>query len=124
MANIKDALDRPCGARLPNRLAKAAITEGLADELGRSTPELERLYEGWADAGFGLMISGNILVDGDHLERPGNLIVDRDDPELRKGLSRLTARATRGGANFWAQLSHSGRQTPKTVNKTPLSVSD
>jgi len=37
-------LELPCGAVLPNRLAKAAMTEGLATPDGRPTPELERLY--------------------------------------------------------------------------------
>ena len=34
----------PCGAVLPNRLAKGAMTEGLADPQGRATAELARLY--------------------------------------------------------------------------------
>ena len=124
MTSINDALYLPCGARLSNRLAKAAITEGLADERGWPTAGLERLYEGWADAGFGLLISGNVLVDAQHLERPGNIIIERENAEQSQALRRWTAGATRGGAHFWAQLSHSGRQTPKTVNKYPLSVSD
>ncbi len=124
MPSINDALYLPCGARLPNRLVKAAITEGLADERGWPTAGLERLYDGWADAGFGLLISGNILVDSEHLERPGNVIIERENAEQAQALRRWTAGATRGGAHFWAQLSHSGRQTPKTVNKYPLSVSD
>jgi 2,4-dienoyl-CoA reductase-like NADH-dependent reductase (Old Yellow Enzyme family) len=123
MPELSDPLVLPCGARLANRLAKAAITEGLADERGWSTDGLERLYEGWSDAGFGLLISGNIIVDGDHLERPGNLVIDQDNALQGQGLRRLTTLATRAGAQFWAQLSHSGRQTPKTINPNPLSAS-
>ena len=124
MPTLNDALLLPCGARLANRLAKAAITEGLADERGWPSAELERLYEGWSDAGFGLMISGNIIVDANHLERAGNVIIERDNAAQAKALRSWTACATRGGAHFWAQLSHSGRQTPKTVNRYPLSVSN
>jgi 2,4-dienoyl-CoA reductase-like NADH-dependent reductase (Old Yellow Enzyme family) len=124
MPDVSDALHLPCGAQLPNRLAKAAITEGLADERGWPTAGLEKLYEGWSDSGFGLLISGNILVDGDHLERPGNVIIDRESATQAQALRRWTARATQGGAHFWAQLSHSGRQTPKAVNPRPLSVSE
>jgi len=124
MPGISDVLHLPCGARLPNRLAKAAITEGLADERGWPTAELERLYEGWSDAGLGLLISGNIIVDGDHLERPGNVIIDRESAAQAQALRKWTAKATQAGAHFWAQLSHSGRQTPKTVNPQPLSVSE
>ena len=124
MPTLNDPLLLPCGARLANRLAKAAITEGLADERGWPTADLERLYQGWAGAGFGLLISGNIIVDANHLERAGNVIIDRDCPRQAKALQSWTACATRGGAHFWAQLSHSGRQTPKAVNRYPLSVSD
>ena len=124
MPTMTDALHLPCRARLANRLAKAAITEGLADPRGWPTPALQTLYRGWSDAGFGLLISGNILVDGDHLERPGNVIIDRECPAQARALRAWTACATRDGAHFWAQLSHSGRQTPKAVNPHPLSVSD
>jgi 2,4-dienoyl-CoA reductase-like NADH-dependent reductase (Old Yellow Enzyme family) len=113
-------LTLPCGAALPNRIAKAAMTEGLATMAGVPTPELDRLYGLWSDGGAGLLISGNIQVDRDHLERPGNVIIDGEpDAELKAGLARLARSATRGGNHFWAQLSHAGRQTPKRVNPRP-----
>ena len=41
---VAQPLTLPCGAVLPNRLAKAAMTEGLASPAGVPTPEtLERL---------------------------------------------------------------------------------
>ena len=57
--NIADSLTLPCGAVLPNRLAKAAMTEGLADPQGRATAELARLYGVWADGGAGLLIKAD-----------------------------------------------------------------
>ena len=118
------SLTLPCGATLPNRLAKAAMTEGLADIYGRPTPELERLYGLWSDGGAGLHISGNIQVDADHLERPGNVIIDSaPDEEMSAALKRWTATATRGGNHFWAQISHAGRQTMKAVNPKPKAPS-
>jgi 2,4-dienoyl-CoA reductase-like NADH-dependent reductase (Old Yellow Enzyme family) len=105
---------------LPNRIAKAAMTEGLASMAGVPRPELDRLYGLWSDGGAGLLISGNIQVDRDHLERPGNVIIDgAPDAELEAALSRWARSATRGGNHFWAQLSHAGRQTPKRVNPRP-----
>ena len=38
---LAQSLSLPCGARLRNRLAKAAMTEGLADPAGRPTAELD-----------------------------------------------------------------------------------
>ena len=40
---LADPLLLPCGAQLPNRIAKAAMTEGLADTDGQPTAELEKL---------------------------------------------------------------------------------
>jgi hypothetical protein len=37
-------LELPCGATLSNRLAKAAMSEGMADKNNHSTPRLETLY--------------------------------------------------------------------------------
>lgn len=39
-------LKLPCGAELPNRLAKEAMKEGLATPAGVPTKKLERLYMG------------------------------------------------------------------------------
>ena len=89
MPTIADSLTLPCGAVLPNRLAKAAMTEGLADPQGRATPELERLYGLWADGGSGLLISGNVQIDRDHLERPGNVIIK--GPQDEAALTGLRA---------------------------------
>lgn len=100
------------------------MTEGLADPAGIPTPELDRLYGLWSDGGAGLLLSGNILVDGDHLERPGNVIVDREpDAALHAALSRWAAAATRNGNHFWAQINHAGRQTQKMINPHPKAPS-
>ena len=125
VTTLTDPLRLPCGAVIANRIAKAAITEGLADARGWPTQALERLYRGWMKSGFGLMITGNIIVDGDHLERPGNVIIDQEPSDEQKArLRSWTRAATAAGAHLWAQLSHSGRQTPKTVNARPLSPSE
>jgi 2,4-dienoyl-CoA reductase-like NADH-dependent reductase (Old Yellow Enzyme family) len=117
-------LKLPCGATLPNRLAKAAMTEGLADIAGRPTAQLERLYGVWSDGGAGMLLSGNIQIDADHLERPGNVVLDREpDDAMRQALAQWTAIATRSGNHFWAQISHAGRQTQKAVNTSPKAPS-
>ena len=121
---LAQALTLPCGAVIPNRLAKAAMTEGLATRRGLPTPELERLYGLWSDGGAGLLLSGNIQVDADHLERPGNVVVDREpDAEMAAALASWARAATRNGNHFWAQISHAGRQTQKMVNPTPKAPS-
>lgn len=121
---LAQALKLPCGAELPNRLAKAAMTEGLATPRGVPTPELERLYGIWSDGGAGMLLSGNIQIDADHLERPGNVVIDKEpDAEMRAALAGWASAATRNGNHFWAQISHAGRQTQKIVNPHPKAPS-
>lgn len=112
----------PCGAVLQNRLAKAAMTERLcrADHLPNEAHL--RLYDVWAEARAGLMISGNIMVDRKHLESGGNIIADHEG--VIPGLKRLTDSGKKYGHHFWAQFSHSGRQTSILVNRYPSAPSE
>ena len=111
----------PNSVVLKNRIAKAAMSEGLSDFDNRSTPRLETLYRRWAGSGAGLLLSGNIQVDRDHLERPNNVVLEDE-----RGLAALSALAAAGrseGAEFWAQLSHTGRQVDRAINPEPLAPS-
>jgi len=122
--SLSTPLTLPCGAVIPNRIAKAAMTEGLATPDGLPTAELERLYGLWSDGGAGMLLTGNIQVDADHLERPGNVVIDREpDEAMRKALAGWAQAATRNGNHCWAQISHSGRQTQKNVNAHPKAPS-
>lgn len=114
---LQDPLVLPCGQVLPNRIAKAAMTEGLADANNHATAAHARLYAQWAQAGMGLSLTGNVMVDRHHLERPGNVaIINRDIyPELRA----WAAAAKPPAGQCWMQIGHAGRQTPKYVNPVP-----
>lgn len=121
---IETSLTLPCGAQIPNRLCKAAMTEGLASPQGEPTEALERLYGIWSDGGAGLLLSGNVQIDGDHLERPGNVIIDGEPSEaMQRALGRWAGAGTRSGNHFWAQISHAGRQCQKIVNPQPKAPS-
>lgn len=117
---IRAPLTLTNGACLPNRIAKAAMTEGLADPRGYPTGELDQLYTAWGKSGCGLLITGNVQVDRHHLERPGNVIIDRaPDAEMRVALARWATTAKANGARIWMQISHAGRQTGVLVNPHP-----
>ena len=121
---LEQPLTLPCGAVVRNRMCKAAMTEGLAHPDGTASEELERLYGIWSDGGSGILLSGNIQVDGDHLERPGNVIVDSKlSDDAFSALQRMAAAGTRNGNHLWAQISHAGRQTQKIVNPAPKAPS-
>ena len=124
MPTIADPLTLPCGAMLKNRLCKAAMTEGLAEPNGYPSEALIKLYEVWGAGGCGLLLTGNVQVDADHLERPGNVIIDREpDDALQHLLKRWASAAKANGSALWAQISHAGRQTQKIVNAHPKAPS-
>src|SRR5688572_10620498 len=118
---IERALTLPCGQVLPNRLAKAAMSEQLADGEGHPTPELLALYRRWATAGAGLLITGNAAVDRRHPTEPFNVVVDADTDVDR--LTEWAAVAKAHGSRVWLQLNHPGRQVLRPVARRALGPS-
>ena len=121
---IARPLDLPCGVRLRNRLCKGAMTERLAGPDGVPTPQLGRLYRAWAEGGAGLLLTGNVMIDRDHLEAPGNVVIDGPPPPgTRAALAAWAQVCTANDTQAWVQLSHAGRQTQKMVNPRPKAPS-
>lgn len=124
MPAVNDTLTLPNGQTFRNRIAKAAMTEGLAFRDGLPNAAHETLYRRWANRGCGLLITGNVIVDRGHLERPGNVIVDGPlSTEGKAAWQRFAAAATSGDTQAWVQISHAGRQTQKVVNPHPRAPS-
>ncbi len=125
MARAQDLLAQPLtlpnGTRLPNRLAKSALSETLGTMDNRVTSKLVRLYECWARGGTGLLVTGNVMIDRRALGEPGNVVVE-DERDLAL-LKAWADGATRHGAAIWAQLNHPGKQSPKGLNKQNISPS-
>lgn len=122
---IDSPLQLRCGLVLKNRIAKAAMTECLADEYSRPTKELCRLYETWSKGGAGLLITGNIQVDRRYLERPGNVCIDgkQTDEQIRL-LKEYAKSGKHNNTKIFAQISHAGRQSNGLVNMSPVGPSD
>ncbi|KAF0250523.1 MAG: NADH:flavin oxidoreductase [bacterium] len=118
---LQDNLILPCGVKLPNRLAKAAMSEQLSDYHNRPTTELVRLYQRWADGGIGLNITGNVMVDRKALGEPCNVVVE-DERDLDKLSEWAKAGKSRGG-KFIMQINHPGRQSPTFVSSEPVAPS-
>jgi len=121
---INTPLTLPCGVTLPNRLVKAAMTEGLADPLNRATQKHATLYRRWSQGGAGVLLTGNVQVDRNYLERAGNIVIEgAQSPEQLAALRAMASAATENGAHIWMQISHAGRQTPASVTKEPVAPS-
>ena len=126
VASPQAILSRPLslrsGASLPNRLAKGAMSEVLADPVtGAPTDRLVRLYERWSRSGAGLLITGHVIIDRGGVGEPGNVVIE-DDRHL-PGLRRWAETAQAHGARLWMQLNHAGRQTPRRVVRQPVAPS-
>ncbi|MEL5589897.1 NADH:flavin oxidoreductase/NADH oxidase family protein [Serratia ureilytica] len=101
-------LTLPNGSRLTNRLAKAALEENLADEGQLPGPALWRLYRHWGIGGAGLIITGNVMIDGRAMTGPGGVVLEQDTPLA--SFETWAKAARQEGAQVWMQLSHPGRQ--------------
>jgi 2,4-dienoyl-CoA reductase-like NADH-dependent reductase (Old Yellow Enzyme family) len=98
----------PNGAVVPNRLGKAAMEENMADADHAPSEALIRLYEAWARGGVGVMLTGNVMVDGRAMTGPGGVVLE-DDRHLDR-FRRWAQVARSNGAQVWMQINHPGRQ--------------
>jgi 2,4-dienoyl-CoA reductase-like NADH-dependent reductase (Old Yellow Enzyme family) len=126
---LAQAFTLPCGAILPNRFCKAAMTEGMGDHYLQATGKHESLYRLWSEGGAGLLITGNVMIDRHILERPGNVAIDISHPasissEAKTALSKWAKAATSAGNHCWMQISHAGRQSPRYVTRKPVAPSE
>lgn len=125
ISRIDKQLVLPCGAVLKNRIAKAAMTEGLSAGDNQANARFVRLYRRWGEGGAALLITGNVIIDRWHLERGGNLAIEGKQSNAALAfLADMSSAAKAHGAHIWMQLNHAGRQTQKMINKHPKAPSN
>jgi 2,4-dienoyl-CoA reductase-like NADH-dependent reductase (Old Yellow Enzyme family) len=107
-ASIQSPLTLPNGSVLKNRLAKAAMEENMAEAGQLPGAAIFRLYRAWSEGGAGLVITGNVMVDGRALTGPGGIVLEADTP-LAPFIEWATIMRSHGG-QAWVQISHPGRQ--------------
>jgi 2,4-dienoyl-CoA reductase-like NADH-dependent reductase (Old Yellow Enzyme family) len=122
------------GRTTKNRVMKAAMTEymctySVTDKQARGfpTPEYTTLYRTWGAGGFGVVLTGNILLGPDDIEGPGNAIIPADaafDGPRFEAFRELARAGKAGGPLFLGQLNHPGRQVFETIQPNPVSASD
>ena len=101
-------LELRSGLVLRNRIAKAAMEEGMAGHAQLPDERLIALYRRWGAGGAGLLITGNVMVHAEALTGPGGVVLDEKAPLAPFAAWAEACRA--GGAALWMQLSHPGRQ--------------
>ncbi|KAH6614316.1 hypothetical protein C7974DRAFT_368636 [Boeremia exigua] len=122
------------GRTAPNRFLKAAMTERMSswdpevlEARGIPSKDLINLYSKWGEGEIGLIISGNILIEYDHLEATGNAIVAPNSEfsgERFESFKKVASAAKKNGSLFVGQLNHPGRQVNSRLQKNPISASD
>lgn len=118
---LSDPLTLKSGTVLRNRICKASMNEALATPDGRVTKDHVSLYEAWANCGASLLITGNMMVDGKHMNEP--LVVDALLDTNMDLLRAWAATGKRTNTHIWPQLNHPGKQSPKMVNDAPVAPS-
>jgi 2,4-dienoyl-CoA reductase-like NADH-dependent reductase (Old Yellow Enzyme family) len=103
-----ERLTLPNGSVIANRIAKAAMEENMADADQAPSEPLMRLYQSWADGEAGLILTGNVMVDGRAVTGPGGVVLE-NDRHLDK-FKRWAGIGRSRGAQFWLQINHPGRQ--------------
>lgn len=110
------------GVTVKNRIAKSALSEGIAEPNGRPSEALFNLYDQWGRGGAGILISGNTMVDKAHLVN-ANVMIAEDEAFL-DDFTILANKAQAHGSHLWMQINHPGRQAPIYLDKAPVSASD
>ncbi|MFK7980587.1 MAG: NADH:flavin oxidoreductase/NADH oxidase family protein [Saprospiraceae bacterium] len=110
------------GVTVKNRIAKSALSEGIAEVNGRPSEALFNLYDQWGKGEAGILISGNVMVDKAHLVNAKVMIAEND--EFLEDFTTLADKAQAHGSHLWMQINHPGRQAPIYLDKAPVSASD
>ncbi|MBA4709077.1 NADH:flavin oxidoreductase/NADH oxidase family protein [Aquitalea aquatica] len=115
------SLHLPNGTQLPNRLAKSAMEENMADKDHAPSAALIRLYRCWAEGGAGLLITGNVMVDHRAMTGPGGVVLE--STQFGSRFKQWSAAARAQGAQVWMQINHPGRQMPAALGQEAIAPS-
>lgn len=119
---MRKELVLPCGVTLPNRIAKSAMSENMASPRLFPGDTFYNAYKMWIEGDVGLCISGNIMVDSNHLGEVNNVVIE-EGLDNHKELERWASSSNGSKSHIWIQLNHPGKQSPKYLNDSPVAPS-
>lgn len=123
---LSQPLTLPCGLTLPNRLVKCPMQETLAEAptYDPPIPNFEHLYDEWASAKYGLIITGQVQVDLRYFSIAGDVACHQkslEEPYI--GLWKRWAEiAQKHGTPTVVQLAHPGRMSPLGAGVRPADM--
>jgi 2,4-dienoyl-CoA reductase-like NADH-dependent reductase (Old Yellow Enzyme family) len=110
---------------MSERLASFSLAD--IESRGIPSPELIHAYKIWGESSIGINLTGNVMIDAEHLEAAGNPVIPRHAEFSGLRFERFRELATAGKAKgnlIIAQVGHPGRQTPGNLQPNPISASD
>lgn len=107
-----------------NRFFKSAMSEVLAT-IGEGLPNRQHLevYRRWAEGGTGIIVSGNVMIDPSALGEPGNVVLEDNRHLDRFAEWTSVVHAADPDTQFWMQINHPGKQSPKFLSPQPVAPS-
>lgn len=121
LSPLQQPLKLACGISIPNRIAKSAMSEQLADRHGSPTIDLQQLYAAWARGGTGLLITGNVMVDHRAFVEPRNVVLE--DEGFLQANTLWAQAAQANGSKIIMQINHPGRVAVLPLLKKPIAPS-
>ena len=116
----------PCGVTLPNRLVKCPMQETCAKPPNFDPPidEWRNIYNTWAHARYGLLITGQVQVDIRFLSIAGDVVVREGSLEepIMSRWKEWARIAQAGGTPCIVQLAHPGRMSPAGAGNRPADM--
>jgi 2,4-dienoyl-CoA reductase-like NADH-dependent reductase (Old Yellow Enzyme family) len=119
---IRETLTLPCGAILPNRIGKSAMSENMAGPKYFPNQKFKTAYKTWVEGGTGLLITGNVMIDSRHLGEANNVVIENGIDNLKE-LKLWASASSNSDSHIWVQLNHPGKQSPKFLTKVPVAPS-
>lgn len=104
---------------LQNKVFRSATHEGLADENGFSTKELESLYVNLVKGDVGCIITGYVGVMQNGKSSLKNMLMIDNDDKI-PAYKNLTDKVHSYKGKIIVQLAHCGAQTSQNITKSPL----
>ncbi|MCH7315598.1 NADH:flavin oxidoreductase/NADH oxidase family protein [Acinetobacter sp. ANC 3882] len=118
---LQQPLRLACGTSIPNRIAKSAMSEQLADRHGSPTTDIQQLYAEWARGGTGLLITGNVMIDHRAFVEPRNVVLE--DEQFLQAHKLWAQAAQANGSKIIMQINHPGRVAVLPLLKKPIAPS-
>ncbi|UZJ53601.1 hypothetical protein CBS101457_002921 [Exobasidium rhododendri] len=112
---LSSSVTLPCGAVLPGRTVKCPMQETLAVPPLCIPPveEFKKLYSRWARGRFGLILTGQVQVDINHLSTPTDVAIASDtltDASKLNAWKSWASTAQAHGTPSIVQLAHPGKK--------------